>query len=349
MKAAFYEGNRGIRIAECLPVPPGPEEVRISVAYAGICGTDLHLYHGRMDHRVTLPHVMGHEMAGIVEDVGPGVKNVARGDRVVVMPLISCGGCPACLAGHGHICQRLKFIGIETPGAFQASMTVPAHTVFPIPDSLPLKHGALIEPLAVACHDVRIGNVRRGERAVVLGGGPIGALIALVARAKGAEVIVSELNPYRIGLLNELGIDTINPLEADVAEYVDRLTGGAGCDIVFEVTASPAGARLMTQLPRTRGRIVIVGIFGDTPPVDLHRFFWRELRLFGARVYEREDFEQAITWAASGELPLERLISGIYPLERLQEGFRQMESGEGVMKILMDCAGDAEPSQKEAE
>ncbi|WP_276358110.1 zinc-dependent alcohol dehydrogenase [Cohnella caldifontis] len=337
MKAAIYEGSHTIRVGECVPVEPGPDEVRISVAYAGICGTDLHLYHGRMDHRVTLPHVMGHEMAGIVESVGSGVTNVAAGDRVVVMPLISCGSCPACLAGHGHICQRLKFIGIETPGAFQASMTVPAHTVLPIPDSLSLKLGAMIEPLAVACHDVRIGDVRSGERAVVLGGGPIGTLIAMVAKAKGANVLVSELNPYRIRLLEEMGIETINPKEADVAERVDRLTGGAGCDIVFEVTSSPAGARLMTQLPRTRGRIVVVGIFGDPPPVDLHRFFWRELKLFGARVYEKEDFEQAIAWAASGELPLDRLISDIYPLDRLEEGFRQMESGGGVMKILLDC------------
>ena len=348
MKAAFYEGSRNIRIAERAPDSPGPDEVRISVAYAGICGTDLHLYHGRMDHRVTLPHVMGHEMAGIVEAVGTRVTNVAAGDRVVVMPLISCGECPACRSGHGHICHRLKFIGIETPGAFQESVTVPAHTVMPIPDALSLRRAALIEPLAVACHDVRIGNVQRGERVVVLGGGPIGALISLVAKAQGADVLVCELNPYRIELLRQMGIKTIDPRETDVLEYVKDWTGDAGCDIVFEVTASPAGARLMTQLPRTRGRIVIVGIFNDPPPVDLHRFFWREIMLYGARVYEKENFEQAISWAVSGDLPLDRLISDVYPLERLDEAFRRMETGGSVMKILISCADETKnPESKE--
>jgi len=344
MKAAIYEGNQTIRIEECVPVDPSPDEVRIAVAYAGICGTDLHVYHGRMDHRVTMPHVMGHEMSGIVEAIGAGVTHVSVGDRVVVMPLISCGQCPACQAGHEHICQRLKFIGIETPGGFQSSVTVPAHTVLPIPRALSLQLGALIEPLAVACHDVRIGGVRSGELSVILGGGPIGALIALVARANGAKVLVSEINPYRLELLEKMGIDTINPHESDIAEHVNLLTEGAGCDVVFEVTSSAAGARLMTQLPRTRGRIVVVGIFNDPPQVDLHRFFWRELKLFGARVYEREDFEQAIAWATSGKLPLGLLVRDIYPLELLQEGFRLMESGGGVMKILLNCAGDGTTS-----
>jgi len=342
LKAALYEGNQDIRITECIPVAPSPDEVQIAVAYAGICGTDLHLYHGRMDHRVSLPHIMGHEMSGIVKACGSAVTHVAAGDRVVVMPLIPCGECPTCRAGHGHICRHLKFIGIETPGAFQTYWTVPAHSVLKIPDSLSLKLGALIEPLAVACHDVRLGKVQSGEQVVVLGGGPIGTLIALIAREHGAHVLVSEINPYRIQLLEELGIETVNPQDRDVAEAVEERTGGDGCDVVFEVTSSAAGARLMTRLPRARGRIVVVGIFGDPQLVDLHRFFWRELTLIGARVYEREDFEQAIALAASGRLPLDRLISGVYPLEQAHQGIRQMESGTGVMKIMLNCTEEQE-------
>jgi len=340
--AALYEGNQAVRVAECIPVAPSSDEVQISVAYAGICGTDLHLYHGRMDHRITLPHIMGHEMSGVVRAIGSGVTHVAEGDRVTVMPLIPCGECPTCLAGHRHICQRLKFIGIETPGAFQTYWTVPANTVLKIPDSLSLKLGALLEPLAVACHDVRLGGVRSGEQAVVLGGGPIGTLIALVAKERGANVLVSEINPYRLRLLEELGIETVNPLEEDVEEAVGKRTSGAGCDVVFEVTSSSAGAKLMTRLPRARGRIVVVGIFGEPQPVDLHRFFWRELTLLGARVYEREDFEQAIALAAARTLRLDRLISEVYPLEQAEQGIRHMESGAGVMKILLDCANERE-------
>lgn len=338
MKAVFYEGNEQLRVGESLPVSPGVGEVQIQVAYAGTCGTDLHIFHGHMDKRVTFPHVMGHEMSGIVRQVGEGVTNVAVGDHVTVMPLAPCGDCPACRAGHSHICQRLKFLGIETPGAFQGYWTVPAYTVHRLPASLSLQYGALIEPLAVACHDVRRGEVKAGDYTVVLGGGPIGTLIALVARQVGAHVVVSEINPYRTALLQELGFATVNPKEQDLVATVTQETGDAGADVVFEVTATSAGAEVMTRLPRTRGRIVIVGIFSQAPEVDLHRFFWRELQLCGARVYEHEDFEQAIQFAASGDLPLGRLLTETLPLEEVEKGFRQMESGGNVMKILLKCS-----------
>ncbi|MGG1554020.1 zinc-dependent alcohol dehydrogenase [Paenibacillus ferrarius] len=337
MKAAFYEGGKKIQVGTGSRREPGAGEVEIKVAYAGICGTDLHIYHGHMDNRVTKPHVMGHEMSGIIERVGEGIAGYKAGDKVTVMPLGPCGECPACQDGCSHICHRLKFMGIETDGAFQSYWTVPASTLHPLPDTLSLHHGALIEPLAVACHDVRRGQVVPGDYAVVIGGGPIGTLIALVARAAGANVVVAEINPFRLELLAELGFETCNPKERDLAEYVQKATAERGADVVFEVTSSIAGAEVMTKLPRVRGRIVIVGIFSKPVPVDLHRFFWRELELVGARVYEHEDFTRAIELSASGVLPLEKVISEVYPLERIQSGFEKMESGGSVMKILIQC------------
>ncbi|MFC4598092.1 zinc-dependent alcohol dehydrogenase [Cohnella hongkongensis] len=336
-RALYYEGNKTVTIGESAAVPPGPGEAKIRVAYAGICGTDLHIYQGHMDQRVTAPQTIGHEMSGIVEELGAGVEGLRVGDRVTVMPLHPCGECPACEAGHGHICHHLKFLGIETPGAFQTFWTVPAFAVLPISESLGLETAAMLEPLAVACHDVRIGQVKEGEFAVVIGGGPIGALIAMAARDRGAQVLVSEINPHRLELLRQLGFMTVNPIEADPVELVNRMTGGTGADVVFEVTSSQAGAELMTKLPRTRGRIVVVGIFAKPPAVDLHRFFWRELQLFGARVYEREDFVKAIELADSGRLPLDALITDVLPLERAAEGFKTMESGGSAMKILLRC------------
>jgi len=337
MRAAFYEGNETIRVGPCAPQPPGPGQVRIRVSHCGLCGTDLHIFHGKMDRRVRMPQILGHEMSGVIEAAGEGVEGWAPGDRVTVMPLDPCGDCPACHAGHSHICQRLKFIGIDAPGALQTLWTVPAHTLHRLPPSLSLRHGALIEPLSVACHDVRLAAVTRGERVVVLGGGPIGILIALVARYAGAQVLISEVNPFRLNLAREFGIESVNPREVDLAAEVHDATGGAGADVVFEVSGSPAAAEVMTQLPRTRGRIVVVAIYGEPPRVDLFRFFWRELRLLGARVYEHEDFEKAISLAASGTLPLDRLISDVTPLERLEANFRRMEAGGEVMKILVDC------------
>jgi 2-desacetyl-2-hydroxyethyl bacteriochlorophyllide A dehydrogenase len=254
------------------------------------------------------------------------------------MPLDPCGECPACKAGHSHICQKLKFLGIDTPGGFQSTWTVPAHTVLHLPESLPLTRAALVEPLAVACHDVRLAGVKPGEAVVVLGGGPIGTLVALVAQQAGARVLVSEINPVRVEIGRSLGLDVIDPREVDLVQLVNERTGTAGADVVFEVTGHPSGAELMTQLPRTRGRIVIVAIFNDPPKVDLFRAFWRELHLQGVRVYEREDFERAIELASAGALPLDGLISEIYPLERLEAGFRKLEQGGDVMKVLIQCS-----------
>lgn len=338
MQAAFFSGNETIHTGPCVPVAPGPRQVQIRVAFCGICGTDLHLFHGAMAHRLHLPHVMGHEMSGVIEKIGPEVDGWSVGDRVTVRPLDPCGDCPACHAGHRHICQNLKFIGIDTPGALQGLWTVPAHTLHRLPESLSLRQGALIEPIAVACHDVRMGEVKAGDYAAVIGGGPIGMLIALVAKSRGARVVMAEVNPFRIGLARELGIEAVSPAETDLAALVNEQTGGAGADVVFEVSGSAAGAEMMIKLPRTRGRIVVVAIFGEAPKVDLFRFFWRELKLTGARVYEHEDFEAAIGLAASPALPLARLITTVVPLDRLEEGFRQMERGGEVMKILVACS-----------
>ena len=337
MQAAFFEGNRTLRVGESVAVEPGAGQVQLRVAYCGICGTDLHLFHGAMAHRLTLPHVMGHEMAGTIAAVGSGVAGWRAGDRVTVRPLDPCGHCPACLAGHSHICHNLKFIGIDTPGALQGAWTVPAHTLHRLPETLGMREGAMVEPVAVACHDVRLSELKDGEFAAVIGGGPIGILVALVARARGARVLLAEVNPFRLQLARDLGIDVVNPLEADLAGLVNERTGGAGADVVFEVSGSQAGADTMTKLPRTRGRIVVVAIYGEAPKVDLFRFFWRELKLSGARVYEAEDFEMAIELAAAGRLPLAKLITDVLPLARLEEAMHRMEGGGDCMKILVSC------------
>ena len=336
MQAVFFEGNRTLRVGESVAVEPGAGQVQIRVAYCGICGTDLHLFHGAMAHRLTLPHVMGHEMSGTIAAVGSGVAGWRAGDRVTVRPLDPCGHCPACVAGHSHICHNLKFIGIDTPGALQGMWTVPAHTLHRLPEGLALREGAMVEPVAVACHDVRMSELKEGEFAAVIGGGPIGILVALVAQARGARGYGGR-RPFRLQLARDLGIDAVNPLETDLPGLVNERTGGAGADVVFEVSGSQAGADTMTKLPRTRGRIVVVAIFGEAPKVDLFRFFWRELKLSGARVYEAEDFELAIELAAAGRLPLEKLITGVLPLGRLEEAMHRMEGGGDCMKILVSC------------
>ena len=335
-QATFYEGNRSVRVGDNAPVEPGPGDVQLKVSHCGICGTDLHIYHGAMDGRVTMPAVLGHEMSGTIHKLGSGVAEFVVDERVAVMPLAPCDACPACSAGHSHICHNLNFLGIDTPGAFQSYWTVPAATLHRLPNNLSLMHGALIEPLAVACHDVRLAGVKTGDQVVVLGGGPIGMLVALVAQNAGADVIVSEINPYRVGLASALNLEAVNPNAIELVDLVMNRTNGAGADIVFEVSGSQAGASVMTDLLRTRGLAVVVAIFAQKPEIDLFRFFWRELRLQGVRVYESQDFADAIALAANGDLPLEKLITDVRPLSALKSGFQDMDKGGKVMKILLE-------------
>ena len=335
MTAVYYEGPGTFRVGESEVLPPRAGEVRLDVAFCGVCGTDVHIARGHMDHRVRVPQVIGHEMSGTVAELGPGVDGYEIGDPVVVRPLDARAETPAD-KGFSHICRGLKFLGIDTPGAFQSSWTVPAFTLHRLPPTVDLRLAALVEPLAVACHDVRRGEVGPNESVVVIGCGPIGLLVGLVAAAEGADVTLSEVSSFRRELAAALGLDVIDPTTTDPhAAILDR-TGGAGADVVFEVSGSAAGADVMTSLACIRGRVVVVAIFPEPQPVRLFDFFWKELRMVGARVYEPEDYERAIDLLAADALPLQRLISAVEPLDRLPSVFEELDDA-AAMKVLIDC------------
>ncbi len=333
--AAFYRGNKSFTVEPATAVPPGAGEVAVRVAYCGICGTDMHVYHGNMDSRIGFERVIGHEMSGVIDAVGEGVDGLAIGQKVVVRPLDHCGDCPACKAGHQHVCHNLKFLGLDTDGAFQEVWTVPAHTIHKLPGDMALDHAALIEPTAVACHDVRMSGLAAGEDAVVIGGGPIGILVAMVARDTGASVVISEVNPNRLKIAQAMGFETINPLETDLVAEVNRRTGDKGADVVFEVSGSQPGVDAMTDVAATRGRIVMVAIHAQKPQVDMFRFFWRELQLVGVRVYEPEDYEKAIAIIASGGVDADTFITDVSPLSDIQAAFESLDASPTAMKSLI--------------
>jgi (R,R)-butanediol dehydrogenase/meso-butanediol dehydrogenase/diacetyl reductase len=337
MRAALYVGDETFEVCDLTPGPPGPGEVQLAVAYVGICGTDVHIRHGAMDGRVDIPAVIGHEMSGTVAAVGEGVSAWRPGDRVTVMPLDWCGHCHACRAGHQHVCQNLIFVGIDAPGAMQQTWTVPEHLLVRLPAAMDLERAALSEPTAVAVHDVRRGRVMRGERVLVIGGGPIGLLIGCVAALEGANVVISEPNEFRRSVAGQIGLRAIDPTACDLDTEVTQWTDGAGADVAFEVSGTVAGLRNAAQVLRVRGRLVVVAIHPQPVAVDLFRVFWRELELVGARVYERRDFERAVELLAAGAIPAPRLISAVEPLERTPEAFSRLETGADVVKVLIDC------------
>lgn len=344
MLTANYVGHRSIDIIPAEATPPAAGEVRIRVAYVGLCGTDLHILHGSMDARVETPLVFGHEMSGTIDAVGDGVDGWSVGDPVTVMPLDWDGTCPACLAGNEHICQNLDFIGIDSPGALQALWNVPASTLVAIPAGTELDAAALVEPVAVAVHDVRRGEVAPGDKVVVIGGGPIGVLIATVARHFGGEVAVIELDAARRAQIAGLGFATVDPRETDQRAWVEEWTGGAGADVVFEVSGAAAAVLGATDLAKVRGTLVVVAIHPTPREIDLQRVFWRELRILGARVYQRQDFETAIELIAGGIIPTALMITSIVPLADTRAAFDELEAGR-AMKILVDVQAGQEDAR----
>lgn len=338
MKASFYEGNKTFTVKEKELVAPAAGEVRIKVAYCGICGSDVHIYHGNMDARVNIPETVGHEMSGTIDAIGEGVEGFEIGDKVVVRPLDNRLE-DASDKGHSHIAKKLKFIGIDSEGALQQYWNIMSFTVHKIPAETDLKLAALVEPLAVACHDVRRSGLKAGEVAVVLGGGPIGTLVAMVARTTGAKVIISEMNPTRIEMLRGMGFDVVSPAEANLLEYVTEASNGSLADVVFEVAGVQATLNTMTEIAGLCARIVVVAIHAAPRPVDLKMLFWRELTILGARVYEYEDYEAAIALVAAGELPLETIISNVMPLGKIQDIFEEIVNNPSGMKYLIDCQG----------
>ena len=334
MRASSYGGAGRFTTVDAPMPKAGAAEALLRVRRVGICGTDLHIFQGHLDHRVPKGGVIGHEtFAEVVE--APAEGGFKRGDRVVVDPVVSCGSCRACRIGAYYLCQHLKVRGVDVTGGMQEYWTVPVAQMLRVPDALSDDQAAVVEPLAVATHDVDRAGVKRGDRVLVLGGGPIGTLIALVARERGAAVAVAEINPYRLDILESYGLTTVGP-DIDPHRFVQAWTNDDGVDVAFEVTGNPAAVRLVTDVVRVWGTVSIVAIHAEPMPVNLYRMFERELTLQGARLYSRRDWEEAIRLAASGAVSLAPLVSRTIPLDGLQEGMQQALAGGPVMKILVD-------------
>jgi len=313
---------------------PGPDEALLRVRRVGICGTDLHIFQGHLDHRVPLDGIIGHETFAEVV-TAPAASGFGEGDRVVVEPVLFCGTCATCRMGATYLCRELKVLGVDAPGGMQEYWAVPSDRLLKVPDSISDDHAPLIEPLAVATHDVGRAEIKPGDTVVVFGGGPIGSLIALVCRHRGARAKVAEINPHRVDMLQSLGIDTIGPGE-DVVRVVNEWTDGNGADVAFEVSGDPAAVRLLTDVVRVWGTISVIAIHAEPVPVNLYAMFARELKMHGSRLYTRGAWEEAIRLAAAGDVVVGPLISRVIALEDLQKGMEEALGGGRVMKVLVD-------------
>jgi 2-desacetyl-2-hydroxyethyl bacteriochlorophyllide A dehydrogenase len=309
-----------------MPLPVlKPGEALIKVACSGICGTDLTIASGKHP-RAKAPLILGHEFCGEVVSVHDEVDRHWVGKRVVVEPLLSCGYCRPCLEGNYHVCETLGFLGIDVPGSMAEYVAAPVHRLYDIGD-LAYEKAALVEPLAVAVHDVRRSGVKVGEFTVVLGGGTIGQLICQVLVAAGAgEIIVTEPSPFRQRLLAQLPVKVVDPSRENIPANT--------ADVVFETAGVTVAVDQAVNIARVRGTIVQISLPKEPIPVDLMKVAFKELNIVGCRVYNRFDYQAAIQLLRSGKINTDTLITHIMPLEKGAQGIELIKKGEAIKVLL---------------
>ena len=328
-----------IRLLEAPRPTPGPGELLIAVAVVGICGSDLHAYHGKHPF-ITLPVTPGHEFAGTVVEVGAEVTGFQPGDRVTVEPSLVCGECYNCTHGRYNICEQLAVIGCQTTGALADYLTVPASKALRLPDALTWDQAALAEPLAVAIHAVRLANFAPGAGVLVLGAGTIGLMMAQTAKALGAGwVLITDLMPERLALALCLGADgAVNPAADDLQDALERLFGHERADVIFECVGVGTTARQAIHLARKGTRIILAGVFEDDVAIPLGLVQDRELELVGTLMYADDDFATALALLEAGAVQAEPLITHRFPLEEAARAFAIADSRGDALKVLVEVA-----------
>lgn len=336
MEALVYEGNKTLCVRDVEKPEVKQYEVLIRVSHAGICGSDLLIWNGGYP-RVVPPITIGHEFSGIVEQVGTSVTEFNIGDRVVVEPLITCGVCSVCKSGNYNLCAELNLIGVDRNGGMAQYVSVSEEQVVRIPDNVNLEDATFIEPLAVGVHMINQASVFENDVVLVAGGGPIGLIAASVAKSKGAEVFVSEINDFRLNKAQEIGFKTLNPIEVDVTAFLESATAGRGCDIAIEATGTVFGLTDCIEVIKPKGTVLIGGMAKKKLEVDTYKILSKELNVIGSRVYTRKDFAEALELIKTNRFIPKSLVTHVIDLDEVvTKGFEPIEEGERVMKVLIN-------------
>ncbi len=322
-----------------VPVPePKPGEALIKIMKIGVCGSDIHVYHG--EHPFTsYPVTQGHEVSGLVEKLGEGVTGLAVGQKVTIQPQVVCGECYPCRHGKYNLCEKLKVMGFQTTGVASHYFAVDAKKVTPLPEDMGLDEGAMIEPLAVAVHAVRRAGDVTGKDICVLGAGPIGILVAQAAKGMGARrVMITDVSGLRLNKAKECGADfCVNTKEKDFGEALTECFGPDKADVIYDCAGNNITMGQAIAHARKGSTIILVAVFAGQASVDLAVLNDHELDLNTSMMYRTEDYAAAIELVNQGKVQLKPLISKHFAFKDYLEAYKFIdENRESTMKVIIN-------------
>ena len=335
--------GQGLDVVDVPKPTIGPADVLIRVKHAGVCGTDLHIaeWDDWARGRIKPPVVLGHEFAGVIEEVGKDVSAFKPGDVVTAEGHIICGHCRPCRTGNGHICAETVIIGVDRNGAFADWISMPASNVMTL-DGIPTEIGAIMDPMGNAFHAVLTGADVAGSVVLVVGCGPIGCFAVGIAKAAGAsKVIASDVNPTRLALAKAMGADVlVRADKADVVAEVMRATNGEGADLVCEMSGHPAALSQAFKACRLGGRVNLLGLPKGEVKLNLSNdVIFRGLTVYGVigrRMYET--WHQMRTFLGTGLLDPRPVITHTFPLEQIDDALEAIRAGQAG-KVILDIGG----------
>jgi L-gulonate 5-dehydrogenase len=335
MKIGIVETPGVLKIAERdVPVIKNSNDVLIKVKRVGICGSDIHIFHGKNPFAV-YPRVWGHEFVGEVVETGGGAQGVNKGARVVVEPIIYCGNCYACRQGRGNVCESLKVMGVHIDGGCQEYVVVPAANVHALPDSVSWDEAVLIEPFTIGAQACYRGNVQAGDFVLVMGAGTIGLTVAVMAKLAGAKVIISDLVPEKLSYAQSLGVDyAINAKTENVFDRVREITGGMGSNVTVDAVCIKKSFEDAVEITSTAGRVVELS-FNETKseiaPVGIIK---KELTICGSRLQTKR-FPVVIDYLKQGKLPLKGFVTRTFPLAEMIPAFDYVDKNNATVRKVV--------------
>ena len=323
---------------------PGPDQVLVKIKKIGICGSDIHVYHGTHPY-TSYPVTQGHEVSGEIVKLGEYVKDLSVGQRITIEPQVFCGRCYPCLHGKYNLCEHLKVMGFQTTGTASEYFAVDASKVTPLPEGMSFSEGAMMEPLAVTVHAAKRFPDLKGAKTVVLGCGPIGILLAQSLKALGADkVLVTDISDTRLEIAKSVGADyAVNTLHKDFGEAMLEAYGPDKADVIYECAGSDITMEQAIQNARKGSTIVLVAVFGKRASVDLAKLNDSELDLNTSMMYRHEDFVDAIRLVNEGKILLKPLETAHFAFADYQKAYEYIDNNrETTMKIIIDVDPEAE-------